>query len=73
MKSNQALNASPKIMDIPSANTGKIKYLHSEKIKKQKVVVPTRLSINESFAKLNAMAKEDPFCFHYKGKNNDTL
>lgn len=70
MKPNPALNARSVLMDIPSANTGKVRYLHPKKIKKQKEVPP---SVDENFARLNAMAKEYPFCFHYKGKDHDTL
>ena len=70
MKPNHALNARSVLMDIPSENIGKVRYLHPKKVKKQKAVPP---AVDESFARLNAIAKGYPFCSPYKGKDHDTL
>jgi hypothetical protein len=70
MKPNPALNAHPVLLDAHPANPGKIRYLTPQKIKKQKVVPPSE---EANWAALNAIAKQFPFCIHYKEKNHDPL
>jgi hypothetical protein len=73
MKPTQALNAHPILLENPATNTGKIRYLHPKKVKKAKVKKEVAKPANGSADSLNALAKTYPFCFHYRGKDNDTL
>jgi len=70
MKPNPTLNPHAIVMDPVPKTPGKIGYFTSKKLKKQKTLAPPDKAHCD---RLNAMAKEYPFCIYYREKSHDPL
>jgi hypothetical protein len=70
MKPNPALNPQVISVDAYAKTRGKIRYFYPKKSKKPKAMLPPD---EASCLRLNAIAKEYPFCVYYREKNHDPL